>query len=267
MTKRALRVLVATFALALVPYTAGAAVIGFYQSGGNPSDATLNAVVTAAGHTPVALNGLAAGDLVGIDVLWILNGINGTPDAQVTGNQAAISAFISGGGVLSFHDRNVAQGADANTYLPGCAGCAFTTSFSTTIDVVDPNHPVVNGDAGVIGNATLDGGNFSNHGYATLGSLPAGAVAVLTNGNADQIVDFYYAFGAGWVYYSTIPLDFYLGGAGNDPPANAFRTIYTPNELDFQASLVPEPATMSLFGIGLLGAAGAFRRRRNRANR
>lgn len=259
--RHVLAVLCAGLLFAL-PKSATAATIGFYS---NNAAGTPSAAITASGNTPVALANLTAGDLAGLQVLWILNGINGTPDATIMNNLAAISAFVAGGGVLSFHDRNVSQGVSAATYIPGAAGVTFVSELGAEITVLTSNG-VTNGPAGVIGQTTLDGGNFSDHGYALEATLPVGAVGVLSTLDRTHIVDFYYQFGLGWVYYSTIPMDFYFAGGGNNPPGDAFRFIYGPNEAGFQASLagqaVPEPGTVLLLGGGLALLATRLRRRR-----
>ena len=116
------------------------------------------------------------------------------------------------------------------------------------------------------GTITLDGGNSSSHGYAVLGTLPAGAVSILNNGTAGNIVDFYYSYGNGKVYYSSIPLDFYLGGSGNN--GDSFRNIYTPNLVAQAGALagavnpaVPEPATWGMMIAGFAVVGSAMRRR------
>jgi hypothetical protein len=222
-----------------------------------------NAAAVAGGHTSSVLVNLSAGNLAGLNVLWVLNGDNGSHIAALVGN-AAVSSFVSGGGVLMYHDRFV---TGANTVLPGGGSIAFTRSPNSSIDVQTVVNPLITGPGGTISNATLDGGSSSNHGSASLGSLPAGSVAYLNNGTPGQIVDFSYGFGNGSVYYSSIPLDFYLNGGGSN--GASFRNIYTPNVIAQAASLgggavVPEPASWAMLITGF-GLVGATQRRRRRA--
>ena len=254
-------------ALALTAVTASlpsqAAVFGYYLSNATGSPA---AAITASGNTPVQLTNLTAADLVGINVLWILNGDNSGPDGNVTGNTAAINAFVAGGGVLSFHDRAVTNAA---TYIPGAAAVTFVRDFTNDADIdIVTNNTVTNGPGGVLNNTSLDGGTSSSHGYADVSSLPPGGVEVLSRGGEPaRAVDFYFGLGAGDVYYSTIPLDFYLDGNGPNPPRDNFRNVYAVNEAAFQAQLfgangtpVPEPGSLALVAVAGLMLLSQARR-------
>jgi hypothetical protein len=170
-----------------------------------------------------------------LKVLWVDECNNGSPSADFIGAVPAISAFVAGGGVFVYNSRNVAQGAVKDSaMLPGGGAISLTTSFSTNIDVGAVT-PITSGPFGTITDTTLDGGNLSDHGFATTSSLPAGTTVHLIEGPhlTTDAVGFSYPFGSGTVYYATIPLDFYLAGAGNDPPATAIRTIYAPNMIAF----------------------------------
>ncbi len=235
--------------------------VGFYNAG-NANAAQVSAAIVAAGQTAVQLTDLSAASLASVPVVWILNGNNSAYGVAITGAVSDISMYVGGGGVLSFHDRFVTGAA---SILPGAAGVIFTRDFSddANINVLNNTTLVTNGPGGIVDNFTLDGGSSSSHGYADISSLPAGAIAILSQGNANHVVDFSYRFGAGAVYYSTIPLDFYFVPAGAN--GASFRNIYAPNEVAYQASLagaqIPEPSTIILLSAGLLGTAFLRRRR------
>ncbi|WP_108811312.1 PEPxxWA-CTERM sorting domain-containing protein [Sphingorhabdus sp. Alg231-15] len=241
-----------------------ATVFGVFGSAA--SDA--QAAAQAQGNTASILGSLDAVSLAGIQVLWVLNGSNNSQTAALLGN-AALGSFVSNGGIFLYHDRNVTDAASGLGQVGGGA-ISFTRDLSSNIDVENAVNPFTTGPGGTIDDTTLDGGNSSNHGYASLGSLPAGATAFLNNGTAGNVVDFSYSFGSGAVHYSSIPLDFYIDGGGSN--GDSFRNIYTPNVLAQVSSLagaVPEPATWAfmIFGFGAIG--GALRsngRRQRKAN-
>jgi len=129
--------------------------------------------------------------------------------------------------------------AQANPLLVGAPGIVTVRSFDDDddINVVPPGTTLVTtGSHGTIDDLTLDGGTSSSHGFATSASLPAGSERILQiNGNSSQIVAFSYPLVDGAVYYSTIPLDYYLDGNGPTPPQAEITTIYAPNVLEYMA--------------------------------
>ncbi len=190
------------------------------------------------------------------DVVWGLNGSNGAHLSGLTDNVAQFDAYVWNGGTFLYHDRNV---ADGNLYLPGADNFAFNRDFTfdDNIDLVGPNG-VAGGD---IDDSTLDGGTSSSHGYVSEASIDMPYMGIFTNGQAGQFVDFHYSVGMGNVYYSTIPMDYYLAGS---TPA-AFADVYAPNVLEYAASLsqprdIPEPMSIALFGLAL-SALGFARRK------
>jgi hypothetical protein len=228
-----------------------AALIGVF------GDANTNAITIASGlgHTAEAITDFSS--LSSYDVVWGLNSDNSSHLTDLVGNQSFFDSYVIGGGVFMYHDRAV---TDGNTVLAGADNFVFNRDFTNdkNIDLVGPN-----GVAGAdIDNTTLDGGNSSSHGFVDQASIDQLFTGIFNNGVAGQLVDFHYEFGAGDVYYSTIPLDFYLSG-GSD-----FDSVYAPNVLAYAVSLsdqdanpVSEPYTLSLFLVSMLALVGVRRRK------
>ncbi|MCC7050118.1 MAG: VCBS domain-containing protein [Alphaproteobacteria bacterium] len=211
-------------------------VVGYYdliEGQGNPGQV---ASIQAAGYAAVNVTEPTAAQLAGIDVFFV----QGRPDVD-TGSEylshlGDIAAAVANGMTLIFHD-NVVTGA--NEILPGGESFTIVQSFADgdDVNVLAPDSLLANGPGGVITNATLDNASYSTHGFALSGTLPADAELLLSNGTPSDIVAFSYAYGAGHVYYATIPLEYYLGGSGDPDLTPVFEEIYAPNVVAYGASL------------------------------
>jgi|GEM_PF-2033532 len=219
--------------------------------------------ITLNGYVAQQISDIAAFNFNTVQVLVINEEDNASYSAALTSQASAIATWVQNGGLLLFHDRFVDGSPPLpSALLPGASGITFVRNLAADIDLANTPNFISNGSFGTLTNTSLDGGNSSDHGYAVVSTLPTGSVVYLTAGSdATKAVGFAYKFGSGGVYYSTIPLDFYLGG---NTPAT-FADIYYPNLLSgvTQLGAVPEPSTVALFLAGLLGL-GAMRKFRFR---
>lgn len=257
-----------TFGLLLSSQSAFAFTVGYFTDF-NATTTAPAAPITQAGYTPVQILDITTFNLSTVDALMVNEKSNGGLSGGLLGRLGDIQTWVQGGGKFIVHDRFVTDDSgdpQSNPFLVGAPTTLLDRDF-TDIDVVPPGTTLVtSGPSGTITNTSLDGGNSSTHGFALLNTLPAGATPILqVDGNANQIAAFSYGLGNGFVYYSTIPLDHYLEGFGNNPPRDNFNQIYAPNVLAYTASqmqAVPESSSvLGLLAIGALGVGSALKRK------
>jgi hypothetical protein len=186
------------------------------------------AAIVAGGGTPINIDDPSAAAIANLNVLWVLNPDNFGFGAEYLSRVPDIAAAVQNGMVLVIHDRAV---SGASSILPGGAGFTITRDFTEGADINlrDASTVVTAG----LDNTSLDGGNFSDHGFALASTLPAKSKLILSSTTKDRIVTFCYPVGKGAVIYSTIPLDFYLQGEGPNPPGNNLAGIYAPNVVKY----------------------------------
>ncbi len=222
--------------------------VGYYDMWRGEGKTTQERPIDKAGLTKVQIFDLSPAELQGINVLFVQNSNAFDYAGEYLTQRPAIDAAVSSGMVLVIHDRFV---SGANTILPGGAGITFTRTISdfddppgdtANIDILEDGTLVTNGPGGVVTQTNLDGFDRSNHGYAVSSTLPDGARRILSNGDASQIVTFSYPYGAGYVVYSTIPLDYHL----QNLPNAAIAAIYGPNVVAYAGALRPAQSSLSL---------------------
>jgi hypothetical protein len=221
-----------------------AGLVGYFTDFSTGSSA-LETPILRAGFAPVQITDLPAFNLEDIDLLMINESENDGPSEALQEELPAIEAWVRAGGRLIVHDRYVGAVDDTalpNPFLLGASNTLAVRSFTheADLDVIGfPKTLVTDGPFGRITSATLDGGDSSDHGYVGADTLPVSGVAILSAGpGPERVAAFSYRLGNGFIYYSTIPLDYYLGGG--ESLSAVMQEVYTPNLLVYVASLSSE---------------------------
>ena len=184
--------------------------VGYHSIETSSAPSFLVDEIEGSGNIAIAVPVLSAEALAGIDLLYLVNPSNYNFSPAYLAALPAITTAVENGLHLVMFDRQVSQAATA---LPGAQGITFVRrdgSDDADIDLA-PNAPgtffeTTDPD---LNDTDLDGGRSSSHGYADVATLPDDAVNLLTRPDDSQSVAFAYNFGAGSVFYSTIPVDYY----------------------------------------------------------
>lgn len=210
--------------------------VGYYEMSAGSGSGSQVQPIADAGFVPVLLTDVDAASLASVQVLFVNNSSNGGYAAEYLSRLTDIANFVSAGGVLIIHDRYV-DGAES--ILPNGGGFNIVRDFgdSANIDVVNNSTIITNGNGpgGTISNSSLDGGTSSSHGFTFSSSIPVSGLKILSTGDPDHIVTFVYSHGTGFVIYSSIPLDFYLGSSGT---VATNMKAYAANVIAYAGSLV-----------------------------
>ncbi|MEN6308527.1 MAG: S8 family serine peptidase [Anaerohalosphaeraceae bacterium] len=231
-----------TLQKAILGHIGAPAVVGYFTDFYPATKAPERAILQA-GFIPVQISDITSFDLSTVEILMVneLNNLELSP--ELLSRLADIESWIRSGGIFVVHDRFVSTNSEdpqPNPFLVGAPDILVDRDFvyANDIDVMTPGTLITDGPYGVIDNFTLDAADFSNHGFVLGKTLPAGSVSIFSAGPVanNKVVAFCYGLGTGFVYYATIPLDFFLEGyRGED-----FKIIYTPNMLHYVNSLKPD---------------------------
>lgn len=217
-------------------------------------------IIAAAGYTPVQVSNFTTFNLNTVQGLVINNGHN-SGTGNFTSRLTDITNWVAGGGILMVHDRYVSSSAGvpaSNPFLIGAPTTLATRSFSdgSNINLL----PAGQAAFPSLDNSSLDGGNWSSHGFVSSTLVPPGSVHYLSTGTAGNLVALRYSYGLGSVYYSTIPLDFYI--AGNNAGLTGAFTTYMTLMVAENMGLVPEPSQVAVIAGALVLGFVLLRRRR-----
>jgi hypothetical protein len=218
--------------------------------------------ITELGHSVFSFNGNIPSNFNAYDAIVYYNGSNSAHSNSPFYNDTRFIDWVDNGGVFVMYDRYVNDSLN-DTNIPGHNGNVTTVRDPSGDDagayqIVDEStsNLLKYGPGGIMvddtstygsdpagdhsGNAHLGtfnigGGYSTNHGY--MSNLDSDVLGLATRDDTNEYIDAVWSYGSGAVYYSTTPLDHYIGAA---PSANGNDAwdAYALNSLHFATSLI-----------------------------
>ena len=174
---------------------------------------------------------------------------------------SALTSWVNDGGVFVMYDRRV-NDSQNDSKLPGHNGNVTTTrdnsqdNAAAAYQIVDEStsNLLKHGPGGImvddttewrgdvagdhsgnnhLGTFNIGGGNSTNHGY--MSNLDSDVLGLATRDADNKYVDAVWEHGEGAVYYSTTPLDHYIG---NNFAENDAWDAYALNSLHYATSMI-----------------------------
>ena len=219
--------------------------------------------ITELGHSAVTFNGAIASNFNGYDAIVYYNQSNTAhSNSPFNYNDTRFIDWVDNGGVFVMYDRYVNDSAN-DSKIPGHNGnvttvrdasgddaAAYQIAYESTSNLlkygpggimVDDTSAFNSDPAGDhsgnahLGTFNIGGGHSTNHGY--MSNLDSDVLGLATRDDTNEYIDAVWSYGSGAVYYSTTPLDHYIGAA---PSANGNDAwdAYALNSLHFATSLI-----------------------------
>ena len=234
--KKQLSIITITCSLFLVTaMQAWSCKVGYYTDGlTTVSENYTNNIVKAIedpGYTPVPIFDISTFDFYTIDTLMINVTDNNGPSQTLLDRLEMIEVWVRAGGNMIIHDRSA--GNVDNMLMINATDTLFNrnSDFYISLSPSDPeNNELAKADADY---TTITTGMLTNsNGFAIESTLPDQVVIYLIEtDNPDHVAAFQYPLGMGNIYYSGIPLDYYLSQEDTSQVGNYYRTLYTPKVL------------------------------------
>jgi Bacterial Ig domain/Immunoglobulin I-set domain/Immunoglobulin domain len=223
-----------------------------YYTDYNPQSVGPVYSITNSGFTPLQVQNFTDFNISAADVI-VLNESSGGPSTDLRRRLPALRDWVNSGGKLIVHQRYFNSDTfSPNPFLLGNPATRLTNFINggtSDINVIPPSTLVTAGPHGVITDASLDNGPFGMSSFIVRSTLPVGSTAVLSGGgDPSQVMAFSYQLGNGVIYFSALPLDYYLDYGGDFTALT--RDVYLPNVLEYVArytnfgapSIISQPA-------------------------